>query len=415
VIGIHHPQHVFLHPSIFADAQYPEDPPAGLSRNAYSVIGTALILLFIWWRYNWKNFADWVESWRRPLINPIEQYRASDLQQEQQRTDEFEERHRGIGGLPIIGPIAKAVYREGFGWVLAVAGIILAGFLLRMSNLDGLGAYIDEYRHLRAAKYLIDGGSLAEAEYRRSLYLVTAPVFYSYKFFGVSLWAARLPGVLFNSLAMIPLYMFAKRINKPVAVLAVALFASSPWMVATSRVIREYGYYPFYFYLGVYLMVLLFEGLPAQIVIIKDWRKIFNRKNTLIITLLTGFMVFALLAGREQCHRGCDTLRIIGLTYLAFGLVCLIKLDLRNRSNIIVLVTSALIIPILALSFTSSFAQNIGVNKNLNLYYVNLLFNNPEQQWYFDRVLFIGVILVGMAFIATRFTIKTSMLLGVVE
>lgn len=93
---------------------------------------------------------------------------------------------------------------------------------------------------------------------------MTIPAAAALKIFGNQLWAARLIGAIFNVLAVIPLYLLARKISRSVAVLACLLFATSPWIITFARVAREYAYYPFYFYWVILAMVLFVEGIHVD-------------------------------------------------------------------------------------------------------------------------------------------------------
>ncbi|NOZ72767.1 MAG: hypothetical protein GXP38_12795, partial [Chloroflexi bacterium] len=144
-------------------------------------------------------------------------------------------------------------------------GVMLLALLLRVPNLGNLYPIEDEYFHLIAARQIVEGVPLQDV-YQRSLWLVTFPVSLMFRLFGYQLWAARLVGVVVNVLGLLPLYLLAKKINRPVGILAALLYATSPWIVLYARLVREYAYHPFFFYWIVYGMVIFLEKLPPHFV-----------------------------------------------------------------------------------------------------------------------------------------------------
>ncbi|MBT7685776.1 MAG: hypothetical protein HN669_09375, partial [Candidatus Marinimicrobia bacterium] len=101
---------------------------------------------------------------------------------------------------------------------LILITIFSFALFLRLYNLGILPPYVDEYFHLNAAKSLLQGVS-REAVYQRSFFTVTLPVALSFKLFGMEIWAAQVPGAILGAMAMIPLYLITKKINKYIAIL----------------------------------------------------------------------------------------------------------------------------------------------------------------------------------------------------
>ncbi|HEX2697381.1 MAG TPA: glycosyltransferase family 39 protein, partial [Anaerolineales bacterium] len=260
-------------------------------------------------------------------------------------------------------------------WAIIV-GIVGVAILLRIPNLENVSPYIDEYNHLLAAKALLQDSVPLSAVYQRSLWIVTIPVYLSLRLFHLSLWAARLPGVLFNLLALVPLYLVTRKINKQVAFLSCILYATNPWLIAASRTVREYGYYPFYFYWAGYFMILFAENFPDRFVVFKDWRKILTAKLG-ILTLALVLPVIYAFYDRES------TFKVILIMYGAFGLFLAGKIDWRNKMNSLILISSgALVVAGLYLFFMRS-SSNLVLH--FNAYALGYFLYAPEQQWYFER------------------------------
>lgn len=228
--------------------------------------------------------------------------------------------------------------------------------------------------------------------YQRSYYVVTLPVAAFFSLFGVHLWAARLPGILVNSIAIIPLYFLAKKINRKVAILACVLYATSPLVIALSRTVREYAYYPFFFYLILYGVIEVLEHFPKNFSV-NIWEKAVNKKVVILGLLLLLPIIYALIIDKSA------TFKVILLIYFVFTIFLLNKFNLKDKGNIWFLSAIATILMVggvyivnlnpNALSLVDS--QNIlTINKTLDL--LGYFFFNPPQQWYYDRLLIIPVI-----------------------
>ena len=205
----------------------------------------------------------------------------------------------------------------------AIMGLAL---LLRAFNLGGVFPAVDEYYHLIAADQLLSGASLGSV-YPRGLWIVTIPVAAALKVLGHEISAARSMGVVFNIIAVIPLYALVRRVGKPAAIAAGLLYATSPWIIAFARVAREYAYYPLYFY-GISLaMVGFVEAIPSGFVAPRQWRQLLRPGVVLLALGLIVPPVFALKID------WLSTFRTILIAYLVFGAFILGRFDWRSRAN----------------------------------------------------------------------------------
>lgn len=221
--------------------------------------------------------------------------------------------------------------------VLIIASLIIA-FTLRVLNLEALFPLADEYSHLLAAKSLLTGSKLGEV-YSRSLYIVTLPVAFSLRLFGQHLWAARLAGVVVNSLAVIPLYLIGKRINRTYALFLMLAYSSSPWIIAVSRNIREYGYYPFFFYWILLLLIIFWEKFPKNFSFRKEWRILIQPYSIFIFT------ISVVVLGYSKFIDPASTFRTILSVFLVTAVFILFKINWRDKSNLffIIIVFSGLL------------------------------------------------------------------------
>lgn len=290
----------------------------------------------------------------------------------------------GISRLPTGN---RRTYWEGWPVIL----IILVALLLRVVNLNNLNPYTDEYIHMLAAKRILNGDPIFSI-YQRSLFIVTLPVATFFRLFGLQFWAARLPGVIVNSLAIIPLYLVTRKINKPVALIASLLFATSPWIIAVARNVREYTYYPFYFYWIILAMLAVLQHLPNAIVLDRHFLRQIQPRWFVPAMLLVLPILYGLVVDR------LSTFKIVFIAYCVFALFVLARVNWRHRANWIPL--GILIITLIggAIVFLN-YVSFITLAPKLSVKALLLFFPNPPQQWYFDRLAIISglAILVGLA------------------
>lgn len=265
-------------------------------------------------------------------------------------------------------------------WMVVLALIALA-LAFRVPGLENLFPGVEEYSHINAAKQMIRGASIRDV-YQRSMWLVTFPVSLMFRIFGYKLWAARLLGVIFNVLAIVPLYLIARRINRPVAILSALLFATSPWIIAISRFVREYAYYPFFYFWILYGMILFLEGIPDRFHLDRDW-KIVLKPKMLFLGLGLAFPVFYALSVDHL-----STFKLILIGYGVFGFFIFLKVDLAYRKNLIVILVMASAVLVSAYLLRGYFS----VRTTVNLVPLNYFFLNSPQQWYFDRVAVVPLI-----------------------
>lgn len=283
-----------------------------------------------------------------------------------------------------------------------ILGFTLFALCLRIFNLEALPPHLEEYNHLIAAKELMEGVPL-ESVYQRSLYIVTIPVKAFFSVFGVHVWVARLPGVLLNSLAIIPLYFLARKLNKPIAILSVTLFATSPWVIALSRTVREYAYYPFFFYFILFGLIHFLELFPRRF-IVSDYRILLTKKKMALIFLLIFPIIFAVFFDPDS------TFKAIIFFYIVFLFFLLTRFEFKNKSNTLFLITvivifalgGILIIQTISLADTERLLKGIAIKNPLKndktLVLLSQFFFNPPVQWYYNRITLIPTISLVLSF-----------------
>ncbi len=260
-----------------------------------------------------------------------------------------------------------------------LAGAAILALLLRLPNLGVPFPAVDEYFHLIAARQIAEGAAFGSV-YQRGLWLVTMPVSLFLRMLGYQLWAARLPGVLFNVLALWPLYLLARRLNRAVAVLSTVLYATSPWIITFARIAREYAYYPFYFYWIILGMLVFISAIPEGFVLLRDWRLVLTRHTILTGLALIVPPLFALYGDR------LSTFRTILIAYLVFGLFILARFDFRNRSNWPFLGALGIGFLVTAMAWFERQKTKIVSVAAFNSVPVSYFLPDPQQQWYYNRL-----------------------------
>ncbi|HEX2998064.1 MAG TPA: glycosyltransferase family 39 protein [Anaerolineales bacterium] len=273
-------------------------------------------------------------------------------------------------------PHLSAPFQKWEIWV--VLAIILVAVLLRLFNLDVLYPYTDEYSHLLAAKKILQGAPILSV-YRRSLLTVTLPVVAFFKIFGMSVWAARLPGVIVNGLAILPLYLTARKLNRPVAVIAALLYATSPWVISVARLVREYAYYPFIFFWIIYGMLVVLQNMPNGIVLDRRFWKQIHARWLVPLLLLIIPIPYGLSFER------LSTFKVIYISYIIFALFLFAKLDWRTRANRLPIGTISIGMLFGGLVFMRKMGF-IEFDLDMSIRPLKLFFQTPPQQWFFGRL-----------------------------
>lgn len=148
--------------------------------------------------------------------------------------------------------------------LLLVITIAAIGLYLRLANLGYLSFWVDEFPHVDAAINLLEKGKPllpSGFSYTRSLPF-TALVAISFKFLGVSEFAARLPSIFFGA-GIIPLsYVIGRRFfDRATGLVAATLLAFSPIAIAWSRECRMYSAFQFFFLLSIFILFIFLQKI----------------------------------------------------------------------------------------------------------------------------------------------------------
>ncbi len=146
--------------------------------------------------------------------------------------------------------------------IVILTVIVVTGFGLRIINLGGPGFGTDEPLHVFAAQSILENGKPELPSgilYKRAL-LYTKTVALSFKFFGVSEFSARLPSVIFGTLAIILLFFIGKKFyGTAVGLISAILVAYIPYQIAWSRECRMYTMFQLFYVAGVFAFYYGFE------------------------------------------------------------------------------------------------------------------------------------------------------------
>jgi hypothetical protein len=274
--------------------------------------------------------------------------------------------------------------------IFFLGGFFILGLTLRLINLNQFPPYADEYIHTHNAFGVFSGLPVV---WNRAFLPVTFPVIISYKLFGVSLWAARFPMVLFNMLAILPLYFLGKKINKLIGFISVFLFVFNPWIIAASRTVREYAVIPLYFFLSALLLLdlLEWEGFYWKCYLVKNsWR-------FLILIIIAAYAVYDNLS----------ILKILILNYAVFGGILILKI-IKIRTSIKLRIIGSIIslVGIILLVIKSRIIERVsnylqGVSEPA-LRYWNLLTTSNINHWFSLIPAIAYIILLVACFFALR-------------
>lgn len=161
----------------------------------------------------------------------------------------------------------KAVTNRYFGWILTA--ILVIAVFVRMYEIGPASFLTDEYLHFNTAVGYLEVGEFrfwnflslrAGKDYPRA-WSFTWLVAQSLRWFGVSVFSARLVSFFWGVLLFLPFYRVCKDLNlgSTQFLIAFLLLAITPYAVTSSRWIRHYSMYTF-FYLSLLTTVNKLDG-----------------------------------------------------------------------------------------------------------------------------------------------------------
>lgn len=253
--------------------------------------------------------------------------------------------------------------------VIILGVCLTGGLVLRLINLDGFPLYVDEYPHVRTALSLMQG---EQPVYTRAYYLVTLPVYYSFKLFGTHEWAARLPMVIMNMLAIFPLYFLGKKINRFTGYAGVVLFTVNPWIVSVARTVREYAIIPFFLFLSAIFFLDLLNIESSNL-------RLYFKRNIWKILILIAIAAYILIDPYSN-------FKIILVNYAVFTLFLLFKIwkHIKSRKARIIWAGIAFLLAWAFLEITGIISSYIDIFfKDIGVQYWESLVSNSYRQWYY--------------------------------
>ena len=130
--------------------------------------------------------------------------------------------------------------------------LTIAAFLMRLYQVDFLTLWVDEYVHVDRARYFPESPLFTDDNNGILLTMFILPLF---KLFEVSAFWARFPSVVFGTLLVPMIYLFAKKyFNRNTAILSATLVTFSTYLVFWSRLSRNYAVFAFFFLLMLYFL-----------------------------------------------------------------------------------------------------------------------------------------------------------------
>jgi len=148
-----------------------------------------------------------------------------------------------------------------------LAIILILGIFVRFHGLSDLGLAFEEPIHIYAAKGIIENGKPllpSGLQYRRAL-LFSDTVALSFKLFGETKFAARLPSVIFNLFSIILMYFAGSYFfDRKTGLIAAFLMTIAPFEIVWARTCRMYSMYQFFYLCSVFSFYKGFEGKIAK-------------------------------------------------------------------------------------------------------------------------------------------------------
>lgn len=200
---------------------------------------------------------------------------------------------------------------------------IFLALILRLYNLAGYPPSYDEYLHLFAAKELSELGS---TQYTRAFFLTNC-VFLLFKEFGYSLFIARIPGVIFGAITIIPLFILSRKISPTVGMITILAWALDPFSIQISRTIREYAIYPFIFL--ILLLAVLY--LITRLVILCNKQGFISSLDISCILLIFLSFMFAIYFDGASTFKSILLFIPPVLVYFVYCIRDISNKKLRNR------------------------------------------------------------------------------------
>lgn len=150
-----------------------------------------------------------------------------------------------------------------YAWI-AVAALLMIGFLLRVLNLDALSLWVDEFVHVQRAQDFLAGAGPLFADDNNGI-LLTILMLPFFQLFGPAAIWARLPSVLFGVGMIYLIYRLGARLfNRYVGLLAAFAATFSLYLNFWSRMARNYAIFGFFFLLLALVFLAMLDKQPDR-------------------------------------------------------------------------------------------------------------------------------------------------------
>ncbi len=273
-------------------------------------------------------------------------------------------------------------------YIVILSLIIILAFLLRIWNLTILDPYTDEYNTLLESIRILEGNA---GHYDRAPIVAYFVAFFlrlgdPSSFEGYLYWG-RLPGVIFSALTVIPIYLLAKKINKPIALISAFLWAISPWAIGVSKTIREYAYYPLIVLFTAYIFLHLTDCIIN-----------YTKEKLLKIILISSYIAFFIYYSLKIDDD--STLRVGILVIIAIAIYKIFwylaqrgVFSAKNKTIIIISTISLILISIPTLIYLAENTFYISkdfLKTDLRwLRHFSETERNPMHWWYSNPIIFL--------------------------
>jgi|GEM_PF-3041394 len=275
--------------------------------------------------------------------------------------------------IPWIDRIIK--YR----YTLFLFFLLVLGFVVRIINLTALEPYTDEYIHLMYAQSInghgvtniYTDGQFNEL-YMRG-YFLTYLVSIIFKFFGESLFNARLPGIIISTLTIIPMYFIGKKIaNRQVGLITATLWAFLPWGIMISRNVREYAYFPLFYALTFLLFISFYENIKRYLENRAINSSFYDVLPQVILLCLPVLYAFVLDTG--STFKQISIFYVASFLFLSYSL--LLNIDINKIVKRVVFVFTLVILTAGAFIFLNYEIPHLSQQPQLNKNWIINLFSS---------------------------------------
>lgn len=231
---------------------------------------------------------------RKEINKSLEQEILSEKFDEKQRLEKFIKKFSKINKIPLLGYLAKQIYKEGNYYLVFLMAILISASLLIYPHLGSHDIYHDEGKHMEIIDSLIKGDGFylrnyikdEPTELYKQGYLTNAGSALTYLFFQESIFGARFFVATIGLFCLLLVYLVFKEVfTKKMSLIITLFFSYNVIFIYLTRFLRPYSLFLFF-----YLLVVLF--------VFKLPKCLHNNKRYFVI--LTWSFLFTILALTER-------------------------------------------------------------------------------------------------------------------